>query len=189
MLKTDLIKRVVDFPRDAAFVRRWDFAATEPKAGADPDHTAGALVAYKGGQAWLVDMRRARLSPLGVERLVKATAEDDARRYGHVSILLEQEPGSSGAVVVDHYRREVLPGFPVHVNKVTGSKVQRAEPLASCVEAGNFHMLRADWNDAFLDEAASFPAGAHDDQVDAAADGFAWLARCRRWRGWKARAA
>ena len=67
MLKTDLIKRVVDSPRDAAFVRRWDFAATEPKAGADPDHTAGALVAYKGGQAWLVDMRRARLSPLGVE--------------------------------------------------------------------------------------------------------------------------
>jgi hypothetical protein len=61
-----------------------------------------------------------------------------------------------------------------------GSKVQRAEPFAAAVEAGNVLLVRGAWNDAFVDECRAFPAGAHDDQVDATADGFAWLGRRAR---------
>ena len=95
-------------------------------------------------------------------------------------VLLEQEPGSSGLAVVDHYRRGVLAGYAAYASRVTGSKVQRAGPFAAAVEAGNVLLVRGAWNDAFLDECRTFPAGAHDDQVDAAADGFAWLARRAR---------
>jgi hypothetical protein len=48
------------------------------------------------------------------------------------------------------------------------------------MEAGNVLLVRGPWNDAFLDEARSFPVGAHDDQVDAAADAYVWLARRSR---------
>ena len=55
----------------------------------------------------------------------------------------------------------------------SGSKLLRAQPFAAAVEAGNVCLVRGGWNEAFLDEARVFPAGAHDDQIDAAAD--AWL--------------
>ena len=169
---------VVDYwPRDAALVRRWDLAASEARPGADPDWTAGVLLAWKDGRAWVVDVRRERLSPRGVELLVRATAERDGPQ---VPVLLEQEPGSSGLAVVDHYRRGVLAGYAAHASRVTGSKVQRAGPFAAAVEAGNVLLVRGAWNDAFLDECRTFPVGAHDDQVDAAADAFAWLARRAR---------
>jgi predicted phage terminase large subunit-like protein len=54
----------------------------------------------------------------------------------------------------------------------SGSKVLRAQPFAAAIEAGNVSLVQGAWNEAFLDEAWAFPAGAHDDQVDAAA---AWL--------------
>src|SRR3546814_1094624 len=49
-------------------------------------------------------------------------------------------------------------------------------------EAGNVSILRTGdpatdaWIEPFLDELCLFPAGAHDDQVDAAADAFNELA-------------
>ena len=64
----------------------------------------------------------------------------------------------------------------------TGSKVTRATALATQAEAGNVYILttgdpeRDAWIEGFLDEVEVFPAGAHDDQVDAAADAFNELA-------------
>jgi len=99
---------VDDFPRDARFVRFWDLAATEPKLGRDPDYTVGALMGEKDGVYYLVDIKRTRSTPRGVEALVRQTAELDGRR---VDIYMEQEPGSSGINTIDYYRRRVLLGF------------------------------------------------------------------------------
>jgi predicted phage terminase large subunit-like protein len=55
----------------------------------------------------------------------------------------------------------------VYADKVTGSKITRAQPLAAAAEAGHVYLLRAHWNGALLDELAVFPNGEHDDQVDA----------------------
>jgi predicted phage terminase large subunit-like protein len=55
----------------------------------------------------------------------------------------------------------------------TGDKVERAGPLASAVEAGNVVLVQGGlWISDFVDELASFPMGAHDDQVDAASLAF-----------------
>jgi predicted phage terminase large subunit-like protein len=59
--------------------------------------------------------------------------------------------------------------MPVYTEHPTGKKIHRAEPLASKAEAGNVVLLRGPWNDAFRSEAADFPNGKHDDQIDAAA--------------------
>jgi predicted phage terminase large subunit-like protein len=63
----------------------------------------------------------------------------------------------------------------VHFSPETGDKVVRARPFASQVNAGNVVMLRAPWNDAFREELRTFPAGLHDDQVDAASRAFQGL--------------
>jgi phage terminase large subunit-like protein len=72
-------------------------------------------------------------------------------------------------VVIDHYRRHVLPGFIFYGQRSTGSKADRAQPLAALAEGGAVQLLRGPWNREFLDEIESFPfGGVHDDQVDAA---------------------
>jgi predicted phage terminase large subunit-like protein len=55
-------------------------------------------------------------------------------------------------------------------------KATRAQPAAAQCEAGNVKLVRAPWNDAFLDEVCTFPNGQFDDQVDAFADALNELA-------------
>jgi predicted phage terminase large subunit-like protein len=165
MFKREWFEIVQAVPYDARPVRYWDLAATEPKAGKDPDWTAGVRMAEKAGVFYVEDVRRTRATPMGVEALIKQTAELDGRG---VAIYMEREPGSSGVNTIDHYAREVLVGFAFRGIKTTGSKLLRASPLSAAAEAGNVKLLRGAWIGEFLDELVAFPAGAHDDQADAA---------------------
>jgi predicted phage terminase large subunit-like protein len=69
----------------------------------------------------------------------------------------------------------ILPGFNVHFSPETGSKDDRAIPVAAQAEAGNVYMVRAPWNDAFLAEAQLFPASEFKDQIDALSRAYAYL--------------
>ena len=160
---------VEDFPHDARCVRFWDLAATEAKAGRDPDFTAGVKMCEKDGIFYVVDVVRTRATPGAVEALIVQTAALDGREC---AIRMEQEPGSSGVALIDHYARGPLLGFDFKGVKSTGSKVMRAAPLASAAEAGNVRLVRGPWNAEFLDEIAVFPQGQHDDIVDATAGAF-----------------
>ncbi|MDP9201129.1 MAG: phage terminase large subunit [Gemmatimonadota bacterium] len=174
-----------ELPEHLHLCRAWDFAATEAGHGSDPDYTAGVLLGRSGdGVCYVLDVCRARGSPLEVERLVRRTAEVDkvlADERGHhrPTIRIEQEPGSAGAVVIDHYRRTVLPEFTVKGVRSTGTKEVRAAPVAARAEAGELWICRGTWNTTFLDELVAFPAGSHDDQVDGLAAAYEQLARRR----------
>ena len=62
--------------------------------------------------------------------------------------------------------------------KPTGSKVVRARAMVPLLEAGNVHLnQRAVWLAGFMDEAAQFPDGEHDDQVDAWSQGLKRLSQ------------
>lgn len=167
-------KFLSEMPRDPKikWCRYWDMAAT-----ADGDYTAGALVGLMPDGTWvLADMRRMRGTPREVEHFVQQTARDDGRE---VPIRMEQEPGSSGVAVIDYYRRNILVGYDFRPDKKTGSKEIRANPVSSAVEAGNVFLVVGKWNRDFIDEAAIFPNGAHDDQIDAFTGAFAYLASRR----------
>jgi predicted phage terminase large subunit-like protein len=68
----------------------------------------------------------------------------------------------------------LLAGFIVRAERVTGDKETRARAFASQVNAGNYSLVRASWNTAFVEELRTFP-GKHDDQVDAGGDAQAEL--------------
>jgi predicted phage terminase large subunit-like protein len=163
-------------PADATKVRYWDKAATKPKdTNKDPDYTVGALLGFKNGQYWIIDIRRVRVPPMQVEALIKQTAELDGK---NVPIYMEQEPGSSGVESIDHYNRQVLVGFIFHGIKTTGPKAERAAPVSSASEAGNVKIVQAPWNTVLLDEFEGFPIGEHDDIVDAVSGAFEKVAHC-----------
>jgi predicted phage terminase large subunit-like protein len=164
---------VDEAPANIPAVRYWDLAATERKEGTDPDWTVGARISFASGVTYVCDIRRVRAKPGDVERLIRQTAEADGKA---VTIHMEQEPGSSGVNVIDHYRRNVLPEFAFYGDKVTGAKTERARPLSSAAQAGNVKLVRGSWIPTFLDEAEAFPNASHDDQVDAVSGGRSKLA-------------
>jgi predicted phage terminase large subunit-like protein len=94
---------------------------------------------------------------------------------------MEQEPGSSGKRVIDHFSRIVLPGYAFQGVPSTGDKVSRARAVMAAAKAGNVKLVRGRWNASFLDELSMFPNGKHDDQVDALSGAFngIWLGEFR----------
>lgn len=161
-------------PREGRVIRYWDLAATAPKPGyTDPDWTVGGKVLFQRGQYWILDVRRTRLTPKGVDDLIAQTAREDGPG---VEIHIEQEGGASGKLVIDRFQRDLLPGYAVYGHPPSGDKVTRARPASSAAEAGNVLLVRGPWITAFLDELSLFPQGDHDDQVDMLSGAVAVLA-------------
>lgn len=165
-----------DYPKKARVVRCWDLASVEDGG----DYTVGALVSLTDEGMWFIeDIVRGQWSPLNVEKIVAQTA---ARDGTNIPVRIEQEPGSSGVNTISHYRRNVLVGYDFDGTRPTGSKAERARPLASAAEAGNVYIVKGRWNVDFLDEISLFPNVPHDDQVDAVSAAVHHLAFGKRGR-------
>lgn len=169
MFKRDWVRYDSPLPANAVRCRYWDKAATH----GDGDWTVGCLMSVQDGRYCIEDIVRLQGSPYEVQQTIRATAERDGR---DVIIRMEQEPGSSGVDVIDHYSRQVLQGFDFRPDKVTGNKELRAGPMAAAMECGNLWFLRAPWNRELESELLEFPLGEHDDQVDACSGAFRTLA-------------
>ncbi len=159
------------------FVRHWDLAST-PEGG---DWTVGLQMAedLTTGIYYITDVVRGQFSPAEIETLIAATAEADGRE---VQVTIEQEPGSAGKIVIDHYVRNVLKGFPVRGERATGDKFIRAQPFFAAAEAGSIRIMKATWNKVLLEELELFPEAPHDDQVDGISGAFNALNN-KRYRG------
>jgi predicted phage terminase large subunit-like protein len=151
-------------PADLEMVRGWDVASTEGGG----DWTVGVKLGRANGYFYVMDVRRGQLSAAAVDSLIQQTAAMDGMQCKQRE---EQEPGSSGKAVIMQ-RKRALAGFDYGGVPATGSKIVRAGPLRSQAEAGNIKLLKAPWNQAFLDELAAFPVGSHDDIVDSASTAF-----------------
>lgn len=178
LFKRGWFDTVSALPTGCRFVRGWDLAATED---AEAAATAGCLMAQApDGRFIIVDMVREQLGPMGVERLMKSTAAQDKASHGQVRGSFPQDPGQAGKAQAQHIMRHVLPGFDYHFSPESGKKEDRALPLSAQAEAGNVFLLEGPWNEAFLDEIASFPMGKWKDQVDAASRAFTELTTKRQ---------
>ena len=157
---------------NAKKVRYWDLAATSQTGDNDPDWTVGLKLGYIDGKYTIEDIRRVRLEPAEVERLILNTAQMDGKKC---SIYMEQEPGSSGKALIDHYARSVLHGYKFQGVKVTGSKIVRSQPVSAASEQGKINIVQKDWNAALFEEIELFPNGVHDDQVDSLSGAFSCI--------------
>ena len=154
-------------------VRYWDLAATVQKDTDDPDWTAGVLMGVEDGEYQVQDVQRFRVGPAEVEVRVRSQAQIDGP---NVPVRIEQEPGSAGVIVTDHYARQVLQGYDFRGVRSTGSKSERARPFASAISNGLVSLRsEAPWVRDLVNEMRSFPLGTHDDQVDGMSGAMAAL--------------
>ena len=150
-------------------VRGYDLAASNDK---DAAYTVGVKMSIlKNGAIVIHDIDRYQETPGKVEANILACAKRDGKQ---VPIDMPQDPGQAGKAQKASYVK-LLHGYTVKFSPESGDKEQRAGPFAAQVEGGNVYMLRGSWNDAFLDEAAVFPAGKFKDQVDAGSRAYMHL--------------
>jgi len=176
--KRDQAQTVTAIPgRIVKVCRAWDLAASIPTPEyPSPDATAGVLLArLEDGRYIVLDVVHARLIASDVRSKVKTTAETDKTEHPGVRIRLPQDPGQAGKEQAQSYVKH-LAGHTVKTQRVSGDKITRAEPFSSQWQAGNVLVLVRPWNEAYLTELESFPAGAHDDLVDASSDAFSEVA-------------
>lgn len=165
-----------DIPSMAKRVRFWDMASTDPKKRKnkknkrEPDWTVGFKLSNYQNMYWIEDIVRVQKKPHDTEEIIKATALDDGRSC---AIRMEQEPGSSGEIVTDHYSRNVLPEYNFEGVLSSGSKVERATNASAAAQAGKVFVVDRCRNiTAFFDESDTFPYGIKDDTIDGFSGAF-----------------
>lgn len=176
MFPVSMWDRTDTVPAKLPLVRYWDLAAT---AGGG-DETVGALVARdEDGYTYIVDVVHGRWGAADVKKVLRSTAQADVDRYGRhrMRFIFEQEGGSGGKSWAEELLRGPFAGFRAEAKGSVGDKTTRALGLASQQQAGFVRLVRvrqpdgsfgpAPWFEHLIEQARTFPHGAHDDVVDA----------------------
>jgi len=158
-------------PEGLRWSRYWDLAASTKTAA---DYSASAAVALDKttGDVFIRDVIRLKEEWPNVRRVIINTALTE--RGTEVGV----ESAVHGLAGFQELQRERdLVSTSIKSIRVDKDKVSRALPVASRAEAGKVKLVRGNWINDFIDEATSFPQGAHDDQIDAVSGAFQMIAK------------
>jgi predicted phage terminase large subunit-like protein len=172
-------------------IQSWDMAFKDTKGS---DFVVGQLWGFHGADCYLLAQVRGRFDFTTTLHVVKAltTFEATAAATYHAVTAKLVEDKANGTAVINTLRRRI--GGLIAIEP-QGSKYARASSVAPLSEAGNVILPAADTIPCpshYVDEAgarhelapttvadwvhehATFPAGAHDDQVDAHSQALTW---------------
>jgi predicted phage terminase large subunit-like protein len=145
-------------PRMDLVLASWDMTF---KGTASSDYVVGQVWGRSGANFYLLDQVRGQWDFPQTCAQMRA----QAAKWRTLSGFLVEDKANGPAVIAQ--MRNEIPGL-VAVEP-DGGKEARAAAVSPLIEAGNVFLPEgAPWLADFLDEATSFPFGAHDDQVDAA---------------------
>ena len=148
-------------------IASWDMTFKDTDGS---DFVVGQIWGRRGPDYYLLDQSRARM---GFTASRAAVLNLCARWPEAAGVLVEDK--ANGPAVMDALRGEVSGLIPVEPD---GSKIARAYAVTPLWAAGNVFLPPVEhypWLRDFIDELVSFPAGAHDDQVDAMTQALRYL--------------
>ena len=160
-------------------VRYWDKAATDD-GGA---FTAGVKLArLKNDRYVVLDVVHGQWSTNKRERIIKSTGIADGPS---VLQITEQEGGSGGKDSANSTISTLKSvGIKCIADRPTGNKVFRADPWSVRVNEGQVYLIKAPWNDDYINEHRKFPNGKYKDQVDASSGAYSQLFAVNRAGVW-----
>jgi len=144
---------------DFELVQSWDLTFKDTKSS---DYVVGQVWARFGVDAYMVDQVRARLSFTATLDAIRALT---ARWPQAAAKFVEDK--ANGPAVINALARQIPGLIPVEPE---GSKFARAAAVSPFTHSGNVHLPTADLLpnvEELIEEAKSFPNGAHDDTIDA----------------------
>lgn len=153
-------------------VRAWDLAASVSMKG---DRTATVLMRMTNDRKlYVLHAEARRASPGGVEDWIRERVQLDG---SGVKPSIPIDPAQAGKSQIHTFAKSIFMGVEFDATREVKDKRKRATPLAAQAEHANLYLVRAPWNEEFLDELCSFPVGDHDDLVDAASRAYDVLIR------------
>lgn len=159
LFRRDAWRRWTKLPNlaGATVVQSWDLAFKDTKTA---DFVVGQVWAQIGADCYLLDQVRGRWGFTETcDEIVNLTARWPQATAKYV------EDKANGPAVIDALRHRVPGLIPVNPE---GGKEARAAAVTPLIAAGNVHLpARAPWVSGLIEEAAAFPNGTNDDQVDA----------------------
>lgn len=169
---------IEEIPADLVrVVRAWDLAGTEDKKNNNPEdgpaYTAGVLIGKrKNGKLVVLDVINRRLNSSEVRSLVLNTAKADKAAWkSKYRIRMNQDPGQAGVDQKEQYIK-LLSGFSINIERESGSKEVRAEPLSAQWINGNVEVLNRAWTSEYMAQLDGFPDRKFKDMADASSTGF-----------------
>ena len=144
-------------PRALEIGQAWDTAL---KGGQEHDYSCCVTGGRDAdGRVFILDVWRGQVEAPALGRQVLMLAERHQPRW------VVMEDAGAGAMLLQQIRGRRLPMIPVTPVK---DKRFRAGVVAPLVERGDVRLpVYAPWLEDFMGELLGFPAGRHDDQVDA----------------------
>jgi predicted phage terminase large subunit-like protein len=140
-------------------IQSWDCSFKDLETS---DFVVGQVWGNMGPNYYLLDQVRGRMDFPATLRAVRGMSN---RWPAALAKLIEDK--ANGSAVIQMLSREIPGILPVNPE---GGKVARASAASPLIEAGNVYLPHpqiAPWVNDFIEECATFPNGAHDDQVDA----------------------
>lgn len=140
-------------------IQSWDLTFKDANDG---DYVVGQVWGTTGPDRFLLDQYRGHADMVETVSQIKRMRE----RWPATSTTWVED-AANGPAVIATLKRE-LSG--VVARKVRGSKVARAYAVQGQIESGHVWLPspnESGWVGELVEEAAAFPNGAHDDQVDA----------------------
>jgi len=153
-------------------IQSWDMSFKDTDSS---DFVSGQVWGISGARVFMLDRVNERLSfsaSCQAMRSISAKWPSTIGKY--------VEDAANGPAIINALQRDVLGIVAI---KPDGGKVARAYAVQSLVQGGNVYLPHpsiAPWVEDFVRQLASFPNGAHDDDVDActqALNQLAWTAR------------
>lgn len=152
-------------------VRGWDLAMSDKKKS--PYSVGVKIMLTFDKRVIIMDVNRFKKTPGLMEDEFVATTKRDGK---NVIVDIPQDPGQAGKSQVAAFAK-LIHGYHLRSSLESGSKEQRASLLSAQAEHGNVYLVRAPWNDAFVNEAKLFPNSDFKDQIDAASRAYTSLIR------------
>ena len=148
-------------------LRAWDRANTN----SDGDWTAGVLIVEYEGIKYILNRIKFQKSDADRDNVIERIAVNDKSKWDQYRAANEVNPGPDGKPAHNALAQKLARhGILCMSQTATKDKRQRAVPFAAGVKYGDVRILDGqEWTEDFIRELTLFPAGAHDDQVDAGA--------------------
>lgn len=140
-------------------LQSWD---TNFYATATSDYTVGQVWGRREGAKYLLDQVKEHSDAPKTVELLRSLS---SKWPGALAKYIEYK--ASGPEIIRQIRGSIEGLIPVTPQ---GDKVQRVHAVAPTIQAGDVylpHPTLHPWVTGFIGECSAFPAGAHDDQVDA----------------------
>ena len=140
-------------------IQSWDMAF---KDLATSDYVVGQVWGASQADRFLLDQRRDRMDMPSTKEAVRGMS----RCWPKAAAKLVEDK-ANGPAVIQELRHDVAGLIEINPE---GGKIARAHAVAAQAESGNIylpHPAIAPWVEACIEEAAAFPKGRNDDQVDA----------------------